>query len=377
MSITIEQLAQNAINAIEQRITNLNTLNIIVAGKTGVGKSTLINAVFRENLVQTGTGKPVTEHMCKVTKKGVPLSIYDTRGFELGKEVQTQVKHEIIDTIRKGLSTDINQAIHCIWYCINTASNRVEPEEIKWIKDISRENQTIQVPIIIILTQTFSKKKGDALRKILENENLNVAKIVPVLAQDIEIDDDQIIKSFGLDTLIKTMANVLPDELLDTLHNVQIASIAEKQSRARKSVIAAATLAATAAATPLPFSDWMALAPIQVGMIADITVVFGLNINKSIITAFLSSVLGSGGATIAGRIVFANLIKFIPGVGSIAGGAISAATAATITGSLGEAYIKIMTLVLKGELNVKDLSSAKGTELTKKLFKEELAKTKH
>ena len=33
-----EKLAQDAINAIADKIKNLNTLNIIVAGKTGVGK---------------------------------------------------------------------------------------------------------------------------------------------------------------------------------------------------------------------------------------------------------------------------------------------------------------------------------------------------
>lgn len=44
--LTTEKIAQEAIQAIAEKIQNLNTLNIIVAGKTGVGKSTLINAVF-------------------------------------------------------------------------------------------------------------------------------------------------------------------------------------------------------------------------------------------------------------------------------------------------------------------------------------------
>ena len=71
----------------------------------------------------------------------------------LGKEVQKQVKQEVVDTISKCLATqDINKAIHCIWYCINTASNRVEPEEIEWIKELSKENQLTQVPIIVVLT---------------------------------------------------------------------------------------------------------------------------------------------------------------------------------------------------------------------------------
>ena len=88
MTVDIDKVAQDALNAISEKIKNLKHLNIIVAGKTGVGKSTLINSVFRDNLVETGMGKPITSHMRKITKKGVPLSIYDTRGFELGKEVQ-------------------------------------------------------------------------------------------------------------------------------------------------------------------------------------------------------------------------------------------------------------------------------------------------
>lgn len=46
MTIDTDKIAQEAIDAIAKKINNLNTLNIIVAGKTGVGKSTLINAVF-------------------------------------------------------------------------------------------------------------------------------------------------------------------------------------------------------------------------------------------------------------------------------------------------------------------------------------------
>ena len=49
-----DKIAQEAINAIAEKIKNLKTLNIIVAGKTGVGKSTLINAVFRDKLAETG-----------------------------------------------------------------------------------------------------------------------------------------------------------------------------------------------------------------------------------------------------------------------------------------------------------------------------------
>ena len=375
MDIDTEKVAQDTINAIAEKIKNLKTLNIIVAGKTGVGKSTLINAVFRENLAETGIGKPVTDHMRKISKKNIPLTIYDTRGFEMGKEVQKQVKDEVVDTINKGLATqDINKTIHCIWYCINTESNRVEQTEIEWIKELSCDNQITQVPIIIVLTQSFSKKKAQALRKMLLDEKLDVVQIVPVLAQDYELGDDYVIKSYGLDMLIQVMSEILPNELAETLQNVQIASLDQKKRHAQ-AVVATTTLAATGVgAAPIPFSDCVALVAVQLSMITSITVIFGFNINKSILTAFLSSTIGAGGATVLGKTIVTNLIKFIPGAGTVLGGAISAGTAGVITAALGEAYIRIMELIFKGEMSIDDLSTKKGKEEMATLFKNELKK---
>ncbi len=166
----------------------------------------------------------------------------------------------------------------------------------------------------------------------------------------------------------------MPDELMDTLQNVQIASLAEKKKRAQ-AAIATATLAAFGeGAAPIPFSDCALLIPTQLGMIASITVIFGFDVNKSILTAFLSSTLGAGGATLLGKTVVSNLVKLIPGVGTVAGGAISAATASLLTAALGEVYIGIMTLVFNGEMSIDDLGTKKGKEQMTALFKQELKK---
>lgn len=127
-------------------------------------------------------------------------------------------------------------------------------------------------------------------------------------------------------------------------------------------------------AVPIPFSDAALLIPTQMTMIAGITVVFGIDVNKGIITALLSSTLGTGGATVLGKTVVSNLLKLIPGAGSVVGGVISAATAGVITAALGEAYISVMEMVYNGEMKAEDINSAKGKEIMSSMFKKYLKK---
>lgn len=377
MEVSLDKIAQDCITAISDRIKNLNTLNIIVAGKTGVGKSTLINSMFRDNLAETGIGKPITQHMRKISKKGVPLNIYDTKGFELGKDAQKEVKKEILDTIKAGMSgTDVNKAIHCIWYCINTASNRIEPEEIEWLRDLAKENSVTEVPVIIVLTQAFSKPNAEKMKNLILDENLDVIQVVPVLAQDFVFDESlPPIKAYGLDALLAVMTEVLPEELQDTLQSVQIASLKAKKKRAQVAVATATATAFGEGFAPIPFADSALLIPTQVAMIASITAIYGLDINKSIITAFVSSALGTGGATIAGKTIAANLLKLVPGAGTVLGGTISGATAGVITTALGEAYIVLMEAIYKGDLKASELGTPEGKKKLKEIFKRKVKET--
>ena len=193
-------------------------------------------------------------------------------------------------------------------------------------------------------------------------------------AEDYEIEDLGVAKAYGLDVLIKVMGEALPEELMDTLQHVQIVCLEEKKRLAQAAVATAAVAAAGEGAAPIPFSDCVFLIPTQVGMIASITVIFGFDVNKSIITALLSSSIGAGGATLLGKTVVTNILKFIPGAGTVVGGAISAGTAGVITVALGEAYIGIMELVFKGEMSIDDLGTKKGKETMTALFKEQLKK---
>jgi len=378
MQIDTDKIAQLCIDAINEKIKNLNTLNIIVVGKSGVGKSTLINSLFRGNFAETGLGRPVTSEIRRLEKKDYPLAIYDTPGFELSAGQQSKVKDEVIEIIRRGFaSKDVNNAIHCIWYCINVGSNRTFDEsEVQWLREFTAENKTTQVPVIVVLTQAVPKKKAADMKLLVEKENLDIVKVVPLLAQDMEFDDEYIARVYGLDRLIDVMTEVLPVELQNTLQNVQKASL-EAKKKASQGVIASAVAASFGEGfAPIPFSDAALLIPTQVGMIAGITVIFGMDISKSFLTSFVSATIGSAGATVLGKTIVSNLLKLIPGVGTVTGGFISGTTAGILTTALGTAYLLIMEMVYKGEISKEDLYSEEGKATMVKLFKAELKKGK-
>lgn len=376
MQIDIDKMAQQCMDAINDKINSLNTLNIIVVGKSGVGKSTLINSLFRGNFAETGLGRPVTSEIRKIEKKAYPLVIYDTPGFELGGEQQDRVKNEILEIVRKGVSSrDINQAIHCIWYCINVGGNRTfEESEVAWLKEFTQENRDTKVPIIVVLTQGVPKKKALELKRHVESENLEIVKVVPVLAQDMDFDEEYMARSYGLDQLIEVMTEILPNELQNTLQNIQKASLDAKKKASRGLVAAAVAGSFAEGFAPIPFADAALIVPTQISMIAGITVIFGLDISKSFLTSFVSATVGSAGATVLGRSVVAGVMKLIPGIGTAAGGLISGTTAGLITTALGEAYIRIMEKVFLGEIKKEELLSTRTHEVMVELFREELKK---
>lgn len=208
---------------------------------------------------------------------------------------------------------------------------------------------------------------------VIRKANLPVRAVVPVLAQDYEISEDfPKIPAFGIDKLVEVMNKLLPDTVRDTFVALQIVSIDLKRARARAVVTGAAGAAALTGAAPIPFSDAAILVPTQVSMLAGITAVFGLPLGKSALTSIVTATIGTAGTTVLGKTVVANLVKMIPGAGTIVGAVISGTTAATLTGALGEAYIAILTRVASGDMSFAELTSSEGMKELRREFEKQL-----
>lgn len=141
-------------------------------------------------------------------------------------------------------------------------------------------------------------------------------------------------------------------------------------------VLAAVTATGATGAIPIPFADAPLLVGEQVTMMAAINAVFGFNISKDALTSLATAALGVGGATVLGKTVASNLLKLIPGAGSVAGAVVSGGTAGVITLALGKAYIQVCKAIKMGKLDQNDLTKKAGLDMLKKEFKEQLKKEK-
>ena len=372
--LTVDQAARTALEEIRKRVSELNKINIAVVGKTGSGKSTLINSVFGKEFAKAAVGEPVTTEFCRYTTPDSPLAIYDSPGFDMSENRPVKVREGLIGLIKNGIEKrDMDQAIHCIWYCINTAANRVEPAELEWLTEFTEENSKYNVPVIVILTQSQDEEKAAELKRLIDSKNLKVKKVIPVLARDYVLRGQVIVSSYGLDELVAVMGAVLPDDLQKTWQHVQKAALQEKVKFAQGIIATNAAAAAAAGAIPIPFSDAAVLVPIQTTMIAEITAVFGIGVSKGFISAFISATIGASTATVLGRAAVRSVLKLIPVV-NVAAGVVNAAVASSLTVALGNAYVLIMKKIFTGEFTTEQLETADGRKQIEQIFRSELEK---
>lgn len=201
--------------------------NIVLSGKTGVGKSTLINAIFGSKIAKAGEGKPVSQSLFKYDIADINVNLFDTKGLELDPQEREKSRNSIIGEISKRAeSSNVEEHMHVMWYCISNESRRIEDVELEWIKDFSN-----YMPVIVVLTQTLDA--DETFQRIIEKECPEV-KICRVLAEERKLFGNLIIPPHGLKNLISETMNILPDATVRAFTAAQKIKIEEKIKSAKE-----------------------------------------------------------------------------------------------------------------------------------------------
>jgi uncharacterized protein (DUF697 family)/predicted GTPase len=332
---------------------------LIILGRRGAGKSSLINAIFSEKVASVGS---VTSETGKGTwysykdERG-EIRVLDTRGMGDSTKPESANFQNSLDEIKYSIDQECPDAI--LFLCkAKEVDSRVSEDSsnVSEIQSYILAKHQYKSPVVALVTQVDEldpasvtvppfandakqhniSKATTTLERALLNAHIEFVKVFPICAY-VEYENGKILydRRWNIDSLISYLLEALPNSAqLELARLTRIQTIQIKM--ARKIIGAASAICAAIGATPIPVADLPIITSLQIGMITAIGYISGRELSQDTVKEFLAALGLNIGAGFVLREAARALIKFVfPG----AGNAVSGAIAFAATWGIGESAI--------------------------------------
>lgn len=335
--------------------------NVLVVGNSGVGKSTLINAVLGENKAAAGFGiKGTSSEITVYQGEDIPFNLIDTVGFEPQKAFW-ELEPKAIKTVREwcknaALDENAENDINIIWFCIDGTSSKLFT---KTVKDLLRATSIWKaVPIIAVITKSYSQiDRGKNIQMVQDafaaaSRTIRPRAVMPVIAEAFYLSDSVFAPPEGITELMELTNTLLPEGKRIAMDVVSKYKLERRRSFAQAAVLGSTAAAATVGAVPVPFADALLLQPLEVAEINGIAAIYG--IRKGDQAKLLKNTIVEVGtiSTVAKAAISA--LKAVPGIG-LATGVLNAVIASGIVAALGEGSIYVFEQIYLGNKDISDV----------------------
>ncbi len=338
-SVSDEQIGEILAQIREQ----LPTTEALLIGKPQSGKSSIVRGLTGVSPDIVGQGfRPHTQYTERYTypSEELPLLIFtDTVG--LG-----DINQETASIIAE-LESELEQETNCARILILTV--KINDFATDTLKNIATQlrNKYPHLPCLLAVTclhEVYPPQVEDHPSYPPDYEEVNrafsaIKEIFQELCDfsvliDFTLEEDGYQPVFyGLEALTNALAELLPEAETNTIYQLLDKSATQQignlyRDTARHYILAFSSIAATLAAVPLPFATMPVLTALQISMVGLLGKLYGQNLTPSQAGGVISAFAGGFVAQTVGR----ELIKFIPGFGSV----VAASWAAAYTWALGE-----------------------------------------
>ena len=292
-------------------------LYISLVGDVNAGKSSTINALLEDELVTVGAKPGETVEVKEIHHKD-NIVFVDTPGLD---DVVTTNSAKTLAYYKK---SDV------ILFFLNAAGTVLSENELKTLKSIEKNNQDI----LIVLNKIDAADDIQSLVDYVKEQTNSRYPVIPISSRTGE----------NLPDLQDAILAILEEKSKDLLLGKELK---DKSRIANNWIVSAGAAATSVGALPAPGSDFVPLVGIQVSLILKLSKLYNRSISKANAKELIiATVVGN-----AGKTVFRQIVKFVPGAGSVVGASVAGGT----TVALGHAIKYIYEQDL--DLNVKALNN--------------------
>ena len=341
--------------------------NVLLIGESGVGKSTLINAVLKREETEVGFGMTGTTQRMEIYEgEGLPFRVIDTIGFEPTFFRKTKainaVKKWSKDSAKKKKDEEEKEdkQIHAIWFCVEGTRRKLFYDTIKSM--LRATSMWKSIPIVVVITKSYSSTESEenikmvkeAFRKTRQAERLK--EVIPVVAAPFVIQDDIIVPPKGIDVLINKTNELMPEAIRMSQQDVAVYILQRKRALAQGVVATSVVLGVTVTAVPIPIADGLMLSSLELAEIKAIAGIYEIKKgDKS--KRFIDSIIEVGTVSAVARTAISAL-KAIPGI-NIAASIMNGVIGGSFVTILGEGAAYAFEQIYLGKKSLDDIDWVK------------------